>query len=83
MQSDHVQRTLLDKQFAASLLMQIDEKSSSSDTIQLTGDDLVRELGLTRSNDTLGRWLAHHLAELMAAVDLLITLNRRKRDQQE
>jgi hypothetical protein len=30
---------------------------------------LVRELGLADSNDTLGRWIAHHLAELMRAVD--------------
>jgi len=29
------------------------------------GRHLVYELGLEDSNDTLGRWLAHHLAELM------------------
>lgn len=33
------------------------------------GIHLVRELGLADSNDTLGRWIAHHLAELMRAVD--------------
>ena len=29
------------------------------------GDHLVRELGLEQSVDTLGRWMAHHLAELI------------------
>lgn len=29
----------------------------------------MRELGASRSNDTLGRWLSHHVAELMNAVD--------------
>src|ERR1700687_4477359 len=29
------------------------------------GAHLVRELGLRDSTDTMGRWLAHHLAELM------------------
>jgi hypothetical protein len=33
------------------------------------GTHLVRELGLIDSNDTLSRWLAHHLAELMTAVE--------------
>ena len=29
------------------------------------GRHLVRELGLEDSNDTLGRWMAHHVAELL------------------
>src|SRR5690348_7554047 len=33
------------------------------------GMHLVRELSTSRSNDTLGRWLSHHVAELMNAVD--------------
>jgi len=33
------------------------------------GIHLVRELGLSDSNETLGRWIAHHLAELMREVD--------------
>jgi hypothetical protein len=37
------------------------------DVLEL-GEHLVRELGLEDSTDTLGRWLAHHLAELMTAV---------------
>lgn len=34
------------------------------DVVRL-GDTIVAELGLTDSNDTLGRWMAHRLAELM------------------
>lgn len=33
------------------------------------GAHLVNELGLADSTDTLGRWLAHHLAELMHDID--------------
>jgi hypothetical protein len=33
------------------------------------GVHLVRELGLARGNDTLGRWLCHHLAERMDAAE--------------
>ncbi|HTF95301.1 MAG TPA: AVAST type 3 anti-phage protein Avs3b [Cellvibrio sp.] len=33
-------------------------------TLEL-GKELVRELGLGQSVDTLGRWMAHHIAELM------------------
>lgn len=31
------------------------------------GKHLVSELGLDNSNDTLGRWMAHHVAELITA----------------
>ncbi len=34
------------------------------DVVRL-GETIVAELGLTDSNDTLGRWMAHRLAELM------------------
>lgn len=33
------------------------------------GTLIVRELDLERSNDTLGRWMAHHLAELIAEAE--------------
>ena len=33
------------------------------------GTHLVNELGLSDSTDTLGRWLAHHLAELISEAD--------------
>jgi hypothetical protein len=33
------------------------------------GTHLVRELGRSRSNDTLARWLSHHVAELINAVE--------------
>ncbi|MGH3719388.1 MAG: hypothetical protein ACRDRI_11240 [Pseudonocardiaceae bacterium] len=39
------------------------------------GEQIVHELGLERSNDTLSRWLAHHVAELInAAQDAQQTL---------
>lgn len=49
------------------------ESSSSEETVPSKapkdllglGAHLVRELGLRDSTDTMGRWLAHHLAELM------------------
>lgn len=31
------------------------------------GDILVRELGLEESSDTLSRWMAHHISELIVA----------------
>src|SRR4051812_43936360 len=34
------------------------------DVVRL-GQRIVRELGLEDSNDTLGRWMAHRIAELM------------------
>jgi hypothetical protein len=48
--------------------------SSSSETREISrgvqavlalGQHLVNELGLDDSTDTLGRWMAHHVAELM------------------
>lgn len=30
---------------------------------------IVRELGIDKGNDTLGRWMAHHLAELIAEAE--------------
>lgn len=33
------------------------------------GRKLVEELGLEKSTDTLGRWMAHHIADLMAKAD--------------
>ena len=33
------------------------------------GEQIVRELGLERSVDTLGRWMAHRVAELMARAE--------------
>lgn len=42
------------------------------------GEHLVRELGLVGSNDTLGRWMAHHVAELMDAAKNAKTPKARK-----
>lgn len=38
------------------------------DVVRL-GETIVAELGLENSNDTLGRWMAHRLAELMERAD--------------
>ncbi len=45
------------------------EDSEPSDGILALGRKLVEELGLEESTDTLGRWMAHHIADLMAKVD--------------
>ena len=44
------------------------ESSKAPKDVLELGEHLVRELGLEDSTDTLGRWLAHHLAELMTSV---------------
>jgi hypothetical protein len=44
------------------------------------GDQLVHELGLENSTDTAGRWMAHHLAELL---DQSRTLKGAKQKQAE
>lgn len=45
------------------------EVSSQADAVRELGIKLVAELGLEESNDTLGRWMAHHVAALIADVD--------------
>jgi hypothetical protein len=42
------------------------EDSGRSDAILALGRKLVEELGLEPSVDTLGRWMAHYIADLMA-----------------
>ncbi len=41
------------------------EKSAQSEKVLDLGRKLVDELGLVDSNDTLGRWMAHHVADLI------------------
>lgn len=43
--------------------------SSQSDTVLQLGKKIVDEMGLQRSVDTLGRWMAHYAAELIVEVD--------------
>ena len=43
--------------------------SSQTDAVRELGVKLVAELGLEESNDTLGRWMAHHIAALIADID--------------
>ncbi len=45
------------------------DPSSRSEAILGVGKQLVRQLGLRDSVDTLGRWLAHALAEKLLAVE--------------
>src|ERR1700730_6997440 len=46
------------------------EASQRSEKILALGRMLVEELGLEPSVDTLGRWMAHHIAELMDRVKM-------------
>lgn len=47
------------------------------------GQHLVSELGLGESVDTLGRWMAHHVAELMNEAEFASTLVDRKRAKKD
>jgi hypothetical protein len=47
------------------------------------GRYLVRELGLEDSTDTLGRWMAHHLAELMGRAQRARTTAERRTAQRD
>src|SRR6266849_7479724 len=49
----------------SSSLSQTDQ-SQRSDAILQLGEKLVEELGLTQAVDTLGRWMAHYVAELIS-----------------
>ena len=48
----------------SSFLSQMEPCAYSKDVVEL-GRQIVKELGLEPSVDTLGRWMAHHLAELL------------------
>ncbi|MCY4642345.1 MAG: hypothetical protein OXC41_06580 [Gammaproteobacteria bacterium] len=52
------------------------EKSKQYNDIIALGELLVEELQLGQSVDTLGRWMAHHVAELMQDVEKSIGLKR-------
>lgn len=45
------------------------EKSAQSERVLDLGQKLVEELGLVDSNDTLGRWMAHYVADLIAKAE--------------
>lgn len=45
------------------------DKRIRSDSILALGKKIVDELGLGQSNDTLGRWMAHYIAETMKEAD--------------
>jgi hypothetical protein len=46
-------------------LSKVTEQSARSKAVVALGKKLVAELGLGDSVDTLGRWMAHHIAELV------------------
>lgn len=48
--------------------MSKEELKRSSDVLEL-GKLLVKALDLDETVDTLGRWMAHHIAELMQAAE--------------
>jgi len=41
------------------------EQSEIQKELITLGKRLVKQLGLTHSNDTLARWMAHYIAELI------------------
>jgi hypothetical protein len=45
------------------------EKSVLADSVLILGRKLVEELGLEESTDTLGRWMAHHVADLITRTE--------------
>ncbi len=53
----------------------------TSTEILALGRYLVRELGYEDRADTLGRWMAHHLAELISVAENGATLEERSRAQ--
>ncbi len=58
-----------------------DAQRSWGDVVQL-GELIVSELGLEDSNDTLGRWMSHRLAELMSRVNSVKRAAEREEAQQ-
>jgi len=53
---------------AAAATCNADAERAWGDVVRL-GELIVAELGLEDSNDTLGRWMSHQLAELMSRAD--------------
>lgn len=45
------------------------ENFAHPDSVLALGRKLVEELGLEESNDTLGRWMAHHVADLIVKAE--------------
>jgi len=53
--------------------------SAQFDGVLKLGKQLVAELGLDQSADTLGRWMAHYIAELIHSAEIA---NEKDRDEQ-
>src|SRR5262249_1554821 len=49
--------------------LEVTALSPRSEKVLELGKELVDELGLNKSNDTLARWMAHYVAELMHGVE--------------
>jgi hypothetical protein len=59
------------------------EPSKPWTSIVALGEKIVQELGLGRGVDTLGKWMAHRIAELMLAAEHAATLEERDSAKQE
>lgn len=53
--------------------------SAQFDDVLKLGKQLVAELGLDQSADTLGRWMTHYIAELIHSAEIA---NEKDRDEQ-
>lgn len=63
-------------------LEETDHSKPWPDVVRL-GQRIVRELGLENTNDTLGRWMAHRVAELMQKADEASNDEEREKAQSE
>ena len=59
------------------------EESRARKDILGLGRHLVRELGLKDRGDTLGLWMAHHIAQLIKAAEKEKSPVKRKRAEKE
>lgn len=55
------------------------EVSKPPTDVLALGKYLVRELGLTDGNDTLGKWMSHHVAELIVKAESAETIEEREK----
>ena len=61
---------------------QTDQLKLPKDVLEL-GKVIVKDLGLDPGVDTLGRWMAHHLAELMADAEQSTDPEQRRTKEKE
>jgi hypothetical protein len=59
------------------------EKSLPLKDVLVLGHHLANELGFSESCDTLGKWMSHHLAEVMDRVELESDPEKKEEHQQQ